>query len=173
MRKKLSIAALLLLIAVSWTRADIGQTISINGQTIQGIVNRITFEGDNVVLHFAGDNTETADMDAVVLSFDYSSMVSVEELSVLPYSSSTSVTIYDAQGKLIATTSRLMPLSSCLSTLRSGVYVLKSDQQTMKISTSALHGRAVTILPQSPGRNTQVPSPPAALPCACRHVCPG
>ena len=91
MRKILSVAALLLLIAVSWTRADISQTISINGQTIQGIVNRITFEGDNVVLHFAGDNTETADMDAVVLSFDYSSMVSVEELSVLPYSSSTSV----------------------------------------------------------------------------------
>ena len=145
MRKKLSIAALLLLIAVSWTRADIGQTITVNGQTIQGIVNRITFEGDNVVLHFAGDNTETADMDAVVLSFDYSSMVSVEELSVLPYSSSTSVTIYDAQGKLIATTSRLMPLSSCLSTLRSGVYVLKSDQQTMKISTSALHIPPSTI----------------------------
>ena len=141
MRKILSVAAVLLLMSVSLAKAESKQTLTINGQTVESIVTRITFEGDNVVLHFKGGDSQTADMDAVVLGFEYSPTTSISVLrgtvdnylNLAGLDEGTVVSIYDAQGKLITTTTaREAKAVLSVSTLRSGVYVLKAGRQVVK-----------------------------------------
>ena len=140
MRKILSVAALLLM-AVSQAKAEGKQQLTINGQTVENVVTRITFEGDNVVLHFKGGDSQTADMDAVVLGFDYSPTTTVSVLrgtvdkflNLSGVDDGTVVTIYDAQGKLVTTTTaREAKAVLSVSTLRSGVYMLKAGRQAVK-----------------------------------------
>ena len=47
MRKILSVAAVLLLMSVSFAKAEGKQTLTINGQTVDSVVTRITFEGES------------------------------------------------------------------------------------------------------------------------------
>ncbi len=143
MRKILSVAAVLLLMSVSFAKAESKQTLTINGQTVESIVTRITFEGDNVVLHFKGGESQTADMDAVVLGFEYSPTTSIgvlrgtvdNYLNLAGLDEGTVVSIYDAQGKLVRTTTvREAKAVLSVSTLRSGVYVLKAGRRIVKFN---------------------------------------
>ena len=143
MRKFLSVAAVLLLMSVSFAKAESKQTLTINGQTVESIVTRITFEGDNVVLHFKGGDSQTADMDAVVLGFEYSPTTSIcvlrgtvdNYLNLAGLDEGTVVSIYDAQGKLVRTTTvREAKAVLSVSTLRSGVYVLKAGRRIVKFN---------------------------------------
>lgn len=129
--------------SVSFAKAESKQTLTINGQTVESIVTRITFEGDNVVLHFKGGDSQTADMDAVVLGFEYSPTTSISVLrgtvdnylNLAGLDEGTVVSIYDAQGKLITTTTaREAKAVLSVSTLRSGVYVLKAGRQIVKFN---------------------------------------
>lgn len=143
MRKFLSVAAVLLLMSVSFAKAESKQTLTINGQTVESIVTRITFEGDNVVLHFKGGESQTADMDAVVLGFEYSPTTAISVLrgtvdnylNLAGLDEGTVVSIYDAQGKLVRTTTvREAKAVLSVSMLRSGVYVLKAGRQIVKFN---------------------------------------
>ncbi len=143
MRKILSVAAVLLLMSVSFAKAESKQTLTINGQTVESVVTRITFEGDNVVLHFKGGESQTADMDAVVLGFEYSPTTAISVLrgtvdnylNLAGLDEGTVVSIYDAQGKLVRTTTvREAKAVLSVSTLRSGVYVLKAGRQIVKFN---------------------------------------
>lgn len=143
MRKILSVAAVLLLMSVSFAKAESKQTLTINGQTVESIVTRITFEGDNVVLHFKGGDSQTADMDAVVLGFEYSPTTAIgvlrgtvdNYLNLAGLDEGTVVSIYDAQGKLVRTTTvREAKAVLSVSTLRSGVYVLKAGRRIVKFN---------------------------------------
>jgi len=143
MRKILSVAAVLLLMSVSFAKAESKQTLTINGQTVESVVTRITFEGDNVVLHFKGGDSQTADMDAVVLGFEYSPTTSISVLrgtvdnylNLAGLDEGTVVSIYDAQGKLVRTTTvREAKAVLSVSTLRSGVYVLKAGRRIVKFN---------------------------------------
>ena len=140
MRKILSVAVLLLA-AISLAKAEGKQQLTINGQTVESIVTRITFEGDNVVLHFVGGDSQTADMDAVILGFEYSPVTSIytlrgtveKFLSLDGLDEGTVVSIYDAQGKLVTTaTAHEAKAVLSVSTLRSGVYVIKAGRQIVK-----------------------------------------
>ena len=141
MRKILSVVAVFLLTSASLAWAEGKQTLTINGQTVESIVTRITFEGDNVVLHFQGGDSQTADMDAVVLGFEYSPTTSISVLrgtvdnylNLSGIDNGTVVTIYDAQGKLVATTTaREAKAVLSVSTLKSGVYMLKAGHKAVK-----------------------------------------
>ena len=143
MRKFLSVAAVLLLMSVSFAKAESKQTLTINGQTVESVVTRITFEGDNVVLHFKGGDSQTADMDAVVLGFEYSPTTAISVLrgtvdnylNLAGLDEGTVVSIYDAQGKLVRTTTvREAKAVLSVSTLRSGVYVLKAGRRIVKFN---------------------------------------
>ena len=46
------------------------QTLLINGEPVEKVVSSITFDGNNVVLHF-GNETESHDMNLVKLSFKH------------------------------------------------------------------------------------------------------
>lgn len=129
--------------SVSFAKAESKQTLTINGQTVESIVTRITFEGDNVVLHFKGGESQTADMDAVVLGFEYSPTTAISVLrgtvdnylNLAGLDEGTVVSIYDAQGKLVRTTTvREAKAVLSVSTLRSGVYVLKAGRRIVKFN---------------------------------------
>lgn len=51
--------------------ADSKQTVKIDGQLIEKTVSEITFDGDNVVLQYADNTSDQADMSLVTLSFTY------------------------------------------------------------------------------------------------------
>ena len=129
--------------SVPFAKAESKQTLTINGQTVESIVTRITFEGDNVVLHFKGGESQTADMDAVVLGFEYSPTTAIgvlrgtvdNYLNLAGLDEGTVVSIYDAQGKLVRTTTvREAKAVLSVSTLRSGVYVLKAGRRIVKFN---------------------------------------
>ena len=123
---------MLLLLSISLTKAEVRQTLTISGQTVNAVVTRITFEGDNAMLHFVGGNSQTADMDDVVMSFDYS-FLGIKDLH-LPGQDNTTVTIYDAQGKFVATTTvREAKALLTTPTFRNGVYLLKTKQKAVKV----------------------------------------
>lgn len=66
-------AYLLLLAGMLSTAVFAGskQTVKIDGQVIDKTVSEITFDGDNVVLHYADNTSATEDMSLVTLSFSY------------------------------------------------------------------------------------------------------
>lgn len=51
--------------------ADSKQAVKIDGQVIEKTISEITFDGDNVVLHYADNTSDQADMSLVTLSFSY------------------------------------------------------------------------------------------------------
>ena len=141
MRKILALTAACLLLSVSAALAGVGQQLTINGQTVEKSVTRITFDGDNVVLHFIGGDSQTADMESVILGFEYSPTTAIHtlrgtvgnSLSLEGLEPGTEVSIYDAQGKLVTTTtaSEAKAVLST-STLKKGVYMLKAGPQAVK-----------------------------------------
>lgn len=66
-------AYLLLLAGMLSTAVFAGskQTVTIDGQVIEKTISEITFDGDNVVLHYADNSSDQADMSLVTLSFSY------------------------------------------------------------------------------------------------------
>lgn len=66
-------AYLLLLAGMLSTAVFAGnkQTVTIDGQVIEKTISEITFDGDNVVLHYADNSSGQADMSLVTLSFSY------------------------------------------------------------------------------------------------------
>lgn len=72
MRKILFVTSLLLGLTVSSQAAIASdtQTITVNGRTVEKTAVELTFDGDNVVLHFSDGTEETADMESVAIAFD-------------------------------------------------------------------------------------------------------
>lgn len=58
------------------TMADDVQTVTIGGATVDKTVKQITFDGDNVILHFTDNSTEKQDMAVEVkIAFDLSTAI--------------------------------------------------------------------------------------------------
>lgn len=73
MRKQLlSLCLVMLSTGMAW--ADDTQTVTIDGRDIAKTVKKITFSGDDVILHYADGSTESAtDMELVKITFTPSS----------------------------------------------------------------------------------------------------
>ena len=77
MKKRIIAVSLALMSLCLSANADVVQTLTINGQTVEKTVTQLTFSGDNVVLHFEGSEESYA-LDDVVLDFsDVSSINSI------------------------------------------------------------------------------------------------
>lgn len=142
MKKSLLLIAVLWSLALVSVKAGTGLVLVINGEKVEKSVTKISFEGDNVVLHFADASTQTADMGGVIISF--SDAAAVRNLTAYELRSvvngrlilgglpkGTEVTVYDAAGKLMLS-STASDLN--VSHLKSGVYILKAGQQIVKFS---------------------------------------
>lgn len=112
----------------------------INGQTVEKVATRISFEGDNVVVTFGDQTNQTVDMEQVKLSFTPVSTAigtikkQVEDvLDINGLEPGTEIDIFDAQGKKVMTT-RADEARAILNTsnLKGGVYLMKANRQSVK-----------------------------------------
>ncbi len=122
-------------------KAATTQALVINGETIEKVVTKITFNGDLAVLTFSDATEISEDMGNVILRFS-SSPTSIKditafqmkkavdgELNIEGLPAGTQVVIFDASGKqLMATMASRINVSS----LKPGVYVLKAGNQIVK-----------------------------------------
>ena len=121
--------------------AESKQQLTINGETVSKEVAKMTFDGNQVVLHFADQSSQTTAMSTVVLSFEWDTDTGVytlkhdagEVLNIEGLAPGTVITLYDAAGHQVLSATAA-EASTVLSTqaLRSGVYLLKADKQVVK-----------------------------------------
>ena len=116
-------AYLLLLAAMLSTATFAGskQTVKIYGQVIDKTVTEITFDGDNVVLHYADNTSDNGDMSLVTLSFSYSTTTGISQVEGIKQALQGKV--YNLQGQCVG---------SSLQGLSKGVYIINGKKVIIK-----------------------------------------
>ena len=100
--------------------ADNKQTVKIDGNVIDKVVTEITFEGDDVVLNYADNTSETKDMSLVTLSFSYSTTTGISQVEGIKQALQGKV--YNLQGQCVG---------SSLQGLSKGVYIINGDRKSV------------------------------------------
>lgn len=125
--------------------ANAAQTLTINGQKVEKTVARITFSDDNAVLHFA-DTTTAYPMETVEITFSTETGIQAlntftinglagNELNIGGLTEGMRICIYDAQGRnLVSTNAPGEKFSLNISTLPTGVYILRAGENIIKFS---------------------------------------
>ena len=101
--------------------ADNKQTVKIDGNVIDKVVTEITFEGDDVVLNYADNTSETKDMSLVTLSFSYSTTTGISQVEGIKQALQGKV--YNLQGQCVG---------SSLQGLSKGVYIINGKKVIIK-----------------------------------------
>ena len=115
-------AYLLLLAGMLSTAVFAGnkQTVTIDGQVIEKTISEITFDGDNVVLHYADNSSDQADMSLVTLSFSYTT-TGISQVEGIKKALQGKV--YNLQGQYVG---------SSLQGLSKGVYIINGKKVIIK-----------------------------------------
>ena len=115
-------AYLLLLTGMLSTAVFAGnkQTVTIDGQVIEKTISEITFDGDNVVLHYADNSSDQADMSLVTLSFSYTT-TGISQVDGIKKALQGKV--YNLQGQYVG---------SSLQGLSKGVYIINGKKVIIK-----------------------------------------
>ena len=139
-RLRLIAIACLLTMGLSMQAQNV-QTLTINGEKVEKLVARITFEGDNVVLTFTDQTTQTADMTSVILSFTPQDLTAIgtiqrpveKTLSIDGLEPGTEVIVYNTEGKEMLS-ARASEVQTILKTksLKKGIYLMKAGNQVVK-----------------------------------------
>ena len=141
MKKLFYLFSVIMLILVTPAKAETTPILIINGETIEKVVTKITFEGDLVVLSFADTSVSSEDMGNVILRFS-DLATSIKDinafqlkqavdgsLNIKGLAEGTQVQIFDASGKqMTATNDTTINVSS----LKPGMYILKVGSQIVK-----------------------------------------
>ena len=101
--------------------ADNKQTVTIDGSQVSKTVKEITFDGDNVVLHYADNSSATEDMSLVTLSFSYSTTTGISQVEGIKKALQGKV--YNLQGQCVG---------SSLQGLSKGVYIINGKKVIIK-----------------------------------------
>ena len=142
--KKIVTLLLSLFLTVGTAFADNSQIVIINGQKVEKVATKITFNGDNAVVSFSDGSSQSADMSQVVIylnvstdirkveTFNFNGIIG-DELHLSNIAEGTAVTIYDATGKVLQQVKATdTTLSLNTASLKNGVYVLKAGNQIVK-----------------------------------------
>lgn len=115
-------AYLLLLAGMLSTAVFAGskQMVKIDGQVIEKTVSEITFDGDNVVLQYADNTSDQADMSLVTLSFTYQT-TGISQIEGIKQALQGKV--YNLQGQYVG---------SSLQGLSKGVYMINGKKVIIK-----------------------------------------
>lgn len=147
MKKLLLTTCLFLVLAITSnaTIATTGQTITINGQAIEKIASELTFDGDNVILHFLDGSSQSVDMESVSIAFDNTSTgidqihafnlkgITDGNLSIAGLKPGQKVEVFDVSGKKVAETKASVDNASVdISNMKAGVYVLRAGSNIVK-----------------------------------------
>lgn len=112
----------LLLLCLGAMADDGDQTVTIAGTTVSKTVKQITFSGDDVILHFSDNTTQTADMDnEVKIAFELSTTY-LESINAQP-STFNSQRVYNLRGQY---------MGESLDGLRAGVYIQNGKKVIVK-----------------------------------------
>lgn len=128
---------------VSPVKAGTTQTLIINGEVVEKVVTKITFEGDLAVLTFADETVISEDMGNVIMRFT-SSPTSIQNVETFQLNKAvgdnleinglvegTQVQVVDATGKQIIVT---YDSKINISSLKPGMYILKAGNQIVKFA---------------------------------------
>ena len=141
MKKLLFLFSTVLLMHASSIKAATTQTLIINGEPVEKIVTKITFDGDLAVLTFSDATEISEDMGNVILRFSDSptsiknittyqmNKVVDDNLLIDGLADEATVIIYDASGKDVITTNGS---NINVSGLKPGMYILKAGKQIVK-----------------------------------------
>ena len=148
MEKRFFFCLLLLIGFVTNAGAQTQQTVTINGQTVEKTVVQITFDKDQVVLHFSDGLTRTADMDDVSIAFSPSDAESISslqnnafvfqgvvngQLTIGNLQEGTHLTIFNANGqRMMSAQSTGGTTTLQVSQLPVGTYILRAGTQIVK-----------------------------------------
>lgn len=102
--------------------ADNTQTVIVDGTTINKNVTRLTFSGDDVVMTFADNTQQTADMSLVSISFEYSSTPTAIE-GVEAVNAGTVKRIYNLSGQYMGSDTENLP---------KGLYIVNGKKVVIK-----------------------------------------
>ena len=97
------------------------QTVKIDGQVIDKTVTEITFDGDNVVLHYADNTSDNGDMSLVTLSFSYSTTTGISQVEGIKQALQGKV--YNLQGQCVGKSPK---------GLSKGVYIINGKKVIIK-----------------------------------------
>lgn len=100
--------------------ADSKQTVKIEGKVIEKTISEITFDGDNVVLQYADNTSDQADMSLVTLSFSYTT-TGISQVEGIKKALQGKV--YNLQGQFVG---------SSLQGLSKGVYIINGKKVIIK-----------------------------------------
>ena len=143
MKKLLFLFSAALLMLASPIKAETTQTLIINGEVVEKVVTKITFEGDLAVLTFADETFISEDMGNVIMQFTASptSIKNVEafqlnkavgdNLEIDGLVEGTQVQVFDASGKQVIVT---YDSTINVSSLMPGMYILKAGNQIVKFA---------------------------------------
>lgn len=146
--KRISILFILLLSVFTFTYAEINNhAIMINGESLDLEVNEITYDGDNVVLHWTDNSITNTDMSQVIMSLamEHAGINDVKIyslnglqngfLNITHLDPGLSVSLYDISGnKLYETYNYKMNgfQTIDINPLNSGIYLLKANNSIVK-----------------------------------------
>ena len=143
MKKLLLLFSAIMLMFVSPVKAGTTQTLIINGEVVEKVVTKITFEGDLAVLTFADKTVISEDMGNVIMRFT-SSPTSIQNVETFQLNKAVGdnleinglvegiqVQVVDATGKQIIVT---YDSKINISSLKPGMYILKAGNQIVKFA---------------------------------------
>lgn len=144
--KKFLLSACLLATSSLAAFAAATQTITVNGQTVEGkMVTQITFSGDQATLTFDDSSTQTEAIDLINIAFAYTAdgigRVNLFEVSgivdgnlqISGLNAGTTLRIYDTTGRSRAAATATQGVTSVdVSRLSSGVYIVRAGKQVIK-----------------------------------------
>ena len=135
---------ILVLAMLTGVSAYAAKHLTINGESVEKAVAQITFDGDNVILHFVDETTQTADMETVTIDFDVVNAIDMVNSAFRLNSmvggtldisglETDAVSIYDASGRMVLR-SRVSGSDATLDVnhLHGGMYILKAGNQIVK-----------------------------------------
>jgi hypothetical protein len=120
--------------------------VTVNGIQVEHVLSQLTFEGDNVILHFAdGAPDQSEDMATVTITMSATTDISRlktfttarpvgNELTLDGIAAGDRVTIYDMGGRMcMQTTSSGGSMRLSLKGLKAGVYIVKAGNNIIKL----------------------------------------
>lgn len=143
-KKSLHIFLLLLLFATS-AFADTTQTITINGETVEQVATKLTFNDDKVIITYSnGENSGEVDMESVVITFTTSTGIGAIStyqfngivdgtLNIGNIADGTPIVVYNTSGSIVASMKSSGNSAQIdINGQPSGIYLLKAGKQVVK-----------------------------------------
>ena len=122
MKRKALCAFLMLGLSGGVAMADTEQTVTVNGEAIDGFITELTFNGDQVTMKFEDGSTQTDDMSLVSIALTYSE-TSTGITEIYTDDQSTVKRVYTISGQYVGTSTEGLP---------QGIYIVNGKKTIVK-----------------------------------------